>query len=178
MNIPADVEIPATRNSCTETPCSHYLTWQARSTPHAKSDWQLAVRECFPTHFIYMLLRKEDNYFGDFLKVAHVVKFGKLLTQLYSGTFHRSYMFRPQRVIIRIILSKTLKKWRYKHALENHISFFGAFEKLRKVTTSFVMSIRPSVCWRGTTALAMDGFSWNLIFEYFFENLLRKVKFY
>ena len=60
-------------------------------------------------HFTYTLIRKEDNYFGDFLKVAHVVKFGKHLTQLYSGTFHRSYMFRPQRVIIRIVLSKTLK---------------------------------------------------------------------
>jgi hypothetical protein len=33
---------------------------------------------------------------------------------------------------------------------------------LRKATVSFVMSRRPD----GTTRLSLDGFSWNLIFEY------------
>jgi hypothetical protein len=41
--------------------------------------------------------------------------------------------------------------------------FWGAFAKLRKATTSFVMSVRP----HGITRLPLDGFSWNLIFEGF-----------
>jgi len=39
----------------------------------------------------------------------------------------------------------------------------GAFAKLRKVTISFVMSVRP----HGTTQLPLDGSSRNLIFNYF-----------
>jgi hypothetical protein len=35
-------------------------------------------------------------------------------------------------------------------------------------------SVRP----HGTTRNSLDGFSWNLIFEYFFENMLRKFKFH
>jgi len=42
----------------------------------------------------------------------------------------------------------------------------GAFAKLRKATISFVMSVRP----HGTTRLPLDGFTWNLIFDYFFKN--------
>ena len=34
-------------------------------------------------------------------------------------------------------------------------SFLGDFAKLRKVTLSFVMSVRP----HGTTRLSLDGFS-------------------
>jgi hypothetical protein len=44
----------------------------------------------------------------------------------------------------------------------------GAFAKLRKATISFVVSVRPSVCPHGTTRLPLDGFSWNLMSEYFF----------
>ena len=51
------------------------------------------------------------------------------------------------------------------------ILFWGAFSKLRKATISFIMtvclSVRPSVRPRGTTRLPPDGFSLNLIFEYF-----------
>ena len=35
--------------------------------------------------------------------------------------------------------------------------FLGAFEKLRKVTISFVMRVHPFVC------LPLDGFSWTLV---------------
>ena len=41
--------------------------------------------------------------------------------------------------------------------------FLGVFAKLRRAIMSFVMSVRPSVCLR----LPLDGFSWNLIVEYF-----------
>jgi hypothetical protein len=53
----------------------------------------------------------------------------------------------------------------------------GAFTKLRKATISFVMSARLSGRSHGTTRLPPDGFSLNLIFEDFFENLSRKFKF-
>ena len=42
----------------------------------------------------------------------------------------------------------------------------GAFAKLRKATTSFVMSVCPHA----------STFLWNLIFENFFENLPTRVK--
>ena len=42
-------------------------------------------------------------------------------------------------------------------------SFLGAFAKLRKATVSFVMYVRP----HETTRLPLDGFSSNLILEYF-----------
>jgi hypothetical protein len=45
--------------------------------------------------------------------------------------------------------------------------YLGAFAKLRKVAISFFMSVRPSICPHGTTRVSLDGFSWNLIFEYF-----------
>ena len=43
--------------------------------------------------------------------------------------------------------------------------FPGAFAKSSTVTFSFALSVRP----RGTTRLPLDGFSWNLIFEYFWK---------
>jgi hypothetical protein len=54
--------------------------------------------------------------------------------------------------------------------------FLGSFARLRKETTSFVMSVRPSVCLHGATRLPMDGFSWNLIFQYFFEKSVEKIQ--
>ena len=47
--------------------------------------------------------------------------------------------------------------------------FLGAFAKLRKATTSFVKSVRPSICPRRTTRLSLDGFPWNLAFEYYYK---------
>jgi len=41
--------------------------------------------------------------------------------------------------------------------------FLVVVTKLQKATTSFVMSI----CLHGRTWLPLDGFSWNLILEYF-----------
>ena len=46
--------------------------------------------------------------------------------------------------------------------------FLGAFAKLWETTTSFVMSVCPSVRPHGTTRLPLDGFSWNSLHEYFF----------
>ena len=40
---------------------------------------------------------------------------------------------------------------------EKKHQFLGAFEKLRKVTISFVMPVRPSAA---TARLPMDGLSW------------------
>jgi len=46
-------------------------------------------------------------------------------------------------------------------------SLLGAFKKLRETTVSFVISVRP----HETNQLPLDGFSWNLIFGYCFENI-------
>ena len=44
------------------------------------------------------------------------------------------------------------------------------FRKIGKSDCSFVMSVRPSFRPHGTTTrLPLDGFSWNLIFDYFFS---------
>jgi hypothetical protein len=57
------------------------------------------------------------------------------------------------------------------------ISILGAFAKLQKVTTSFVLSVCLSVCPYGTTWLPLEGFSWNLI-SVLFRTLLRKFQFH
>ena len=51
-------------------------------------------------------------------------------------------------------------------------SFLDAFAKLRLLVSSY-LSVRP----HGSTRLKLEGFSWNLIFNCFFENLLIKLKF-
>jgi hypothetical protein len=43
----------------------------------------------------------------------------------------------------------------------------GAFAKFRKVTISFVMVVRLSVCPNGNIGAPLSGFSLNLIFDYF-----------
>ena len=50
----------------------------------------------------------------------------------------------------------------------SNIWFLGAFANFRKATISFVMSVRPP---RGITRLPLDGFSWNLVFEYFWKSV-------
>ena len=50
------------------------------------------------------------------------------------------------------------------------LQFLGAFTKLLKVTVSFVMSVHLPVRPHGKTRLPLDGFSWNLTFEYLLKN--------
>jgi hypothetical protein len=54
--------------------------------------------------------------------------------------------------------------------------FLGAFEKVRKAKVSFAMNARPSVCPVGTIRLPLDGFSVNLIFEYYGEENAWKIQ--
>ena len=54
-----------------------------------------------------------------------------------------------------------------------HTTFLGAFEKLRKATINFVVSVRP----HGTTGLPLDGLWWNLLFELFFLKSVEKIRF-
>jgi hypothetical protein len=58
------------------------------------------------------------------------------------------------------------------------VLFLGGFANLLKATISSAMSavclsVRPSEC-----SIPLDGSSWNLIFEHFLENLLRKFNFH
>jgi hypothetical protein len=43
--------------------------------------------------------------------------------------------------------------------------------------TNILYHVCLYVCPHGTTRLPLDGFLWNLVFEYFFENLQRNLKF-
>ena len=64
--------------------------------------------------------------------------------------------------------------------------FLCSLEKVRKATIIVVMSVCLSVCLsvrsptrpQGTTRLALDGYSQNLIFQCFLKNSSRKSKFY
>jgi hypothetical protein len=44
--------------------------------------------------------------------------------------------------------------------------FWGTFANLRKATISHVVPVCTSVCPHAKTRRPLDGFSWNLIFEY------------
>jgi hypothetical protein len=50
----------------------------------------------------------------------------------------------------------------------------GASAKLRKVTISFIMSVRLSIIPHGTTLFSLDGFSRSLIFGYFSKICFQK----
>jgi len=49
-------------------------------------------------------------------------------------------------------------------------SFLGTFAKFWKVTVSLIMSVCLSVHLHETTQLPLDGYSCNVIFEYFSKN--------
>jgi hypothetical protein len=55
---------------------------------------------------------------------------------------------------------------------QNCLCLLDTFTKLRKATSS-CLSVRP----HGTTRLPLDGFSWNLIFEYFSKIFLENLRF-
>jgi hypothetical protein len=71
-------------------------------------------------------------------------------------------------------LSATSMTRAYGHA---QVFLSGAFEKLRKTTISFVMSVLPSICPLEVTRLPLDGFSLNMIFNYFAKNCREKFTF-
>ena len=52
----------------------------------------------------------------------------------------------------------------YQYHFTNTRIFWARFAKLRKATINFVMSVRVRV--ESNTWLPLDGFSWNLIFQY------------
>jgi hypothetical protein len=62
-----------------------------------------------------------------------------------------------------------------KYVFEVFVPLLGAFAKFRKVTISFVMSVRPSVrpfvCLHGTIRLPLGGFSLNWIVEFFLKTV-------
>jgi len=54
--------------------------------------------------------------------------------------------------------------WRLHTPGSRQRQFLGAFEKFRKATVTFVMSIRTSVRPHLTTWLQLKRFSWNFIY--------------
>jgi hypothetical protein len=55
------------------------------------------------------------------------------------------------------------------------IIFQTLSQNFEKRTVGFVMSVRPSFCPHGSTRFLLDGFSWNLVFEYFFRKTVKKI---
>ena len=52
--------------------------------------------------------------------------------------------------------------------------FSGGFAIMPKATISFVMSVRPSVRMVNSVLAPTNGFSWYLIFWYFFSRILQE----
>jgi hypothetical protein len=55
--------------------------------------------------------------------------------------------------------------------------FWHAFAKLRQATISFVMSVHLSVRPNEIIRLPLDGFSWNLLYKYFFRKSVNEINF-
>ena len=58
----------------------------------------------------------------------------------------------------------------------NNLHVLGTLAQLQIMTVSFVMPVCPSMHLYGTTRLPLDGFSWNLIFEYFWKICVKKIQ--
>jgi hypothetical protein len=72
----------------------------------------------------------------------------------------------------RRILPRKMRHFRQNDWHNLKCSLLGAFAELRKATISFVIYL--SVRTHGTRLL-LDGFWWNLIFEFFFRNSVIKI---
>jgi hypothetical protein len=76
---------------------------------------------------------------------------------------------RPPVVLFILMYGKFISQ---KHLHSRHSSL-GVLAKLSKVTVSFIMSVSVSVRLfvrhDGTAQLSLDGFSRNLVFEYFYK---------
>jgi len=57
----------------------------------------------------------------------------------------------------------------------NNLHVLGALAQLQKTIVSFVMPVRPSMRPHGTTRLSLNGFLWNLIFEYFWNICVKEI---
>ena len=75
------------------------------------------------------------------------------------GSLNLPDLSEPVQLCIRIDLPFTLLLGTRCVLYEMGTEFLGAFAKVRIATTSFVMSVRPSVCPHGTALLPLDGFS-------------------
>ena len=64
-----------------------------------------------------------------------------------------------------------------KRLIARHVCLPACLSVCLSVCPSVYLSVCPSVCPYGTTQLSLDGFSWNLISEYFYENLSRNLEF-
>ena len=87
-------------------------------------------------------------------------------------SWHTLCLFLPIPVILQLSKQRSCRI-----SLLVPASLLAAFAKLRKATTSFVMSVRPSVRPHVTILFSLNGFSWKFIFEYFFWKYFNKFQF-
>jgi hypothetical protein len=132
--------------------------------------WRFSLGAC---ELIHMFVLKEKKTAGIMLKiigasVRHLVARVARPPASRNKRHHLDALFS----LLRSLWSKILSVFRcYSSSASsrNLRGFVGAFAKLRKATINFVMSVCRSVCAHGTSRRSLDGFSWNLIFEYFLK---------
>ena len=135
-------------NSTSPTKLHYFLLPHKEKFQMFPVAWKLANSNCY---FFKMV--------GSFLP--------NLLTCHISLSLFKQCIFIAHRSATRF--SYCLRKKRRKKL---RCKLLDAFVKLRKTTIRF-MSVRPSLCPHGTTRLSLDGFPWNLIFQYF-SNICRE----
>jgi len=87
--------------------------------------------------------------------VYSTAKTGSLCTcfVLYNSCEQQSVRFLHPDSLVRLLTVQN----------NGRVRSFGALAKLRKMTVSYVMPVKP----HGTAWLPLDGFPWNLVFMYF-----------
>jgi hypothetical protein len=148
-------EVCASAEVMLDTPCSE-VVWRVLATH--------SIRQ-FPLHFPSRASPCAITFQLDSYNPTVTLPVPGLTTTM-------SYLFRT-RILYLLILPQNWVAMILFNPMQSK-RLFGVFENLRKATITFGMSICP----HGTSRLPLDGFLWNLIFEYFFENLSTKLKFY
>ena len=137
----------------------------------AVSSWPLLRRSCFnhgPDHVMFEMALRQNFDWLILLRSQYHSAMLRTHLQLLLLVTKKGTLFGNTE-------TKECSCGKREYLKRRVLSILRAFAKLQKLTISFVMSVRPSVCPHGTTRLSLDGFSWNVIFQYF-SKLSRKFK--
>jgi hypothetical protein len=98
------------------------------------------------------------------------------MLKFYSKQHLHYVTHQNTRCIEKKIRSFNIKSLNCNLHLSSFFTFINPFAKLRKATISYIMAVRPNE----PSPLPLDGFSWNLICEYFLkifrENSMTRIK--
>jgi hypothetical protein len=120
--------------------------------------------------------------------IKYVDMFRAILCSSCSPLSTGALYGRSQRVTYQMLQNTILTSWRWAYYCSKHVEVFNVIHILQNKETvhqvdnktSFVMSVRPSVCLRVSAQPPPDGFPWNLILQAFIQicrkrpNLVKK----